>query len=511
MSIKSRVSTFYSLFLRSAFNRIVRSPIGNRLAKGAFWSMAAAVISRGLMLGATILVARILGKTVYGELGIIQSTVAMFSVFAGFSLGLTATKHVAEFRQSDPKRAGRIIGLSGLFTLVTASLMALGLFIFAPWIAEHTINAPHLSGVLRISTLILFISAINGVQIGTLVGFEAFKTIAYVNLYVGLVSFPMFVCGAYFFGLTGAVWALAINLCIFALINQVALHKEVRNYQVPISFRDCNREWRILWKFSIPAVLAGVVVGPVNWICRALLTTQPNGYDEMGILTAAIVFQVLLLSVDRILTAPLLPMLSNEGPKKSEKLGTVNILSSWILGAMASIPLLCFPEIAQILFGNDYDTQGFKVTLSLVVFCTSTLMFKSGLARFMVANSLLWLGFFSNLLWAIIFISSTFFLVHWGAPGLAVSLSFAYILQTVIILPICYARKLIPKGTFFSRESALIWFVLVSLVLLNIANISLIFRSIAFVPSILFAGFAFIRMGKKCFVTTPKNPSLSNF
>ena len=52
----------------------------------------------------------------------IQSTVGMFGVFAGFGLGLTATKHVAEFRQSDPERDGLIIGLSALIAIGTGGL-----------------------------------------------------------------------------------------------------------------------------------------------------------------------------------------------------------------------------------------------------------------------------------------------------------------------------------------------------------------------------------------------------
>lgn len=50
------------------------------------------------MLVVTVTVARLLGNAVCGELGIIQSTVGMFGVFAGFGLRVTATKHVAEFR-----------------------------------------------------------------------------------------------------------------------------------------------------------------------------------------------------------------------------------------------------------------------------------------------------------------------------------------------------------------------------------------------------------------------------
>jgi O-antigen/teichoic acid export membrane protein len=458
--------------------------------------MAGSVISRGLMLAATVLVARMLGKTVFGEMGMIQSTVGMLGVFAGFGLGLTATKHVAEFRQSDPDRAGRIIGLSGLVAMGTGGLMALSLFILAPWLAEHTINAPHLTGVLRIGALILFINALNGAQTGALAGFEAFKSIAHVNLFVGLISFPVLVCGAWFGGLTGAVWALAINLCFNWLLNHLALRKEARQYSVPFTFRGCSREWSILWKFSLPAVLAGILVSPANWTCRALLTNQPNGYDEMGILTAALVFQMLLLFVSDMLAAPLLSMVSNAGPKISAKLGTVNILSSWILGVIAAIPLLCFPEIAQVIFGNDYDTHSFKVTFSLVVFCASIMTFKSGLTRSMVANNILWWGFFSNTLWTAILIVSTVFLVRWGASGLAVSLTIAYILQTVIVLPICYSRKLIPKGTLFSIGSASIWFILIGLVFLNIFDATLVFRSVAFVPCMLLAGFAFIRIGR---------------
>ena len=497
ISLKTLAYACSPSMVHSFFNRIEASDVGSRLARGVFWSMAGSVISRGLMLCATVLVARMLGKTVYGELGMIQSTVGMFGVFAGFGLGLTATKHVAEFRQSDPERAGRIIGLSGLFAMGTGGLMALGLFIFAPWLAEHTINAPHLAGVLRIGAIILFINALNGAQTGALAGFEAFKTIAHVNLFVGLISFPILVCGAYFGGLTGAVWALAINLCFNWLLNHIALRKEARRHRVPFSFRDCSLELPVFWSFALPATLSGFMVGPANWACRVLLTNQPNGYDEMGILTAALVFQGLLIFVSGMLSAPLLSMVSNAGTNISEKLGTVNILSTWILGVLIAIPLLCFPEVAQMIFGSDYATRSFQITFSLVVFCTSIMTFKAGLARVLVANSLLWWGLFSNTLWAAILIGSTVFLVRWGAPGLAASLTIAYILNTAILLPLYYSRNLVPKGTLLSLESGLIWLVLMGLVLMNIADVMLIYRIIAFAPSLFLVGVAFNRLKKK--------------
>jgi len=495
LTVKRVVDTCCPPILRPALDRVKASPVGYRLAKGVFWVTAGTVISRGLMLAASVLVARMLGKTGYGEYGMIQSTVHMFLIFAGFGLGLTATKHVAEFRQSDPARAGRIISLSWLVAAVTGGLMAIGLFIFAPWLAAHTINAPHLAGVLRIGALMLFINALNGAQMGALSGFEAFKTIACVNLFVGLLSFPILIGGAYFGGVTGAVWALAINLGINWLLHHLALRKEVRRHHVPLTFRDCGRELSILWRFSLPAVLAGVMVEPVRWVCNALLVNQPDGYTEMGIFSAALVFQHTLLFASGMLNAPLLSMVSNAGANVSQRLGAVNVLSTWILGVVFAIPLLCFPEIAQMMFGADYGTRSFRVTFSLVVFCTSVMTFKAGLARILAARSLLWWGFFSNAFWGGIVIGSAVFFIRWGAPGLAASFALGYILNTVILVPLYYSRKLVPKGTFLSLESAVIWGVLVGLLFLSIADVSLRVRAIAFVPCMFLVGIGFMRIG----------------
>ena len=311
LSLKTLAYAWSPSMVHPFLKRIETSDIWSRLARGIFWSMTGSMISRGLMLIATVLVARILGKTVYGELGMIQATVGMFGVFAGFGLGLTATKHVAEFRQSNPERAGRIIGLSGLFAMGTGGLMALCLFIFAPWLAVHSINAPHLVGVLRIGGLILFINALNGAQTGALSGFEAFKTIAYVNLFVGLISFPILVCGAYLGGLIGAVWALSINLGFNWLLNHLALRKESRRYKVPFTLKKCSRELSVLWRFSLPAALSGALVGPVNWVCGVLLVNQPDGYGEMGVYSAANQWRIAILFIPSMLGQVILPLLAN--------------------------------------------------------------------------------------------------------------------------------------------------------------------------------------------------------
>jgi len=189
-------------------------------------------------------------------------------------------------------------------------------------------------------------------------------------------------------------------------------------------------------------------------------------------------------------------MISNAELDTSDNNRTVKILSSWILGVIVAKPLLCYPEIAQTIFGRDYQNYNFKVTFSIVVFYTCIIMFKQGLARTLVANNLLWWGFFSNAIWGIILIPSVIFSVRWGAPGLAVSFAVAYIINTLILIPLYNSRKLVPKETLISLDSTLIWSILILLVFLNIANVPLYFRTIAFVPCLLLSLVSFKRLIK---------------
>jgi len=391
--------------------------------------MAGAVISRGLMLAASVLVARMLGKTGYGEYGIIRSTVNMFLLFAGFELGLTATKHVAEFRESDPGRAGRIIALSWLVAMVTGGLMALGLFIFAPWLAAHTINAPHLAGVLRIGALMLFINALNGAQTGALSGFEAFKTIAYVNLFVGLFSFPILVGGAYLGGLTGAVWALAINFGINWLLNHLALRKEARRYNVPLIFKHCGRELSILWKFSLPAVLAGSMVGPVNWICNALLVNQPDGYGEMGIFSAANQWFYMLLFLPGLLGRVVLPVLSERLGQKESKQSLKTMSLAIKVNLLLVLPIILLASVASPYIMNLYG-EGFVngwPTLIVVLLTAGLLAVQTPVGQIIAASGKMWIGFAMNLGWALTFIVGTLLLIDFGSLGLATARAIGYI------------------------------------------------------------------------------------
>src|SRR6266496_383991 len=92
-------------FLLPWLDRMRSHPTNSRFVSGIAWSGIGAVISRALSLLASVVTARVIGREMFGEFGIIQSTLCMFGTFAEFGMGLTANKYVAEYRKRSPVRA----------------------------------------------------------------------------------------------------------------------------------------------------------------------------------------------------------------------------------------------------------------------------------------------------------------------------------------------------------------------------------------------------------------------
>jgi O-antigen/teichoic acid export membrane protein len=417
-----------------------KGSLRERFALGAFWSFAGAIISRGLALLASIVVARFLGTTGFGELGIIQSTIGMLGMFAGLGLGVTATKYVAEFRNQDPVRAGRAISLSFMVALTAGGLIALALIACAPWLAGHTLAAPHLAPLIQIGSGILFFSAINGVQTGALSGFEAFRSIANINLVSGLLSFPLMVGGVYLFGLEGAVWALVLSTVLNCVLSHAALNDQIKSTGIPIDYAHSAQEWPILWKFSLPAFLGGMMVVPVNWFCNALLVNQPNGYAEMGVFSAASQWRTAIMFLPGVLAQVLVPMLSERISLKDGRAIRKILFYSMVLNALVLGPIVIagcfFSQSIMAAYGADFS--GSWATLIIVLITSGLLAVQTPVGQIIAASGKLWLGFLMNIGWAVVTIVVTVAMLQKGAFGLAIGQLAGYIVHGVWTIAFAY-------------------------------------------------------------------------
>jgi len=435
VSIKSTLYTWCPHPLRAYWDRVENSELNARLARGMFWSLVGTVISRSLMLAASVFVARLLGKEGFGEFGIIRGTIETFGIFAGFGLGLTAMKHVAEFRRQDPCRAGRILVLSNLAAVGTGATLTLALVVAAPWLAAEALNAPHLSGLLRSGSLLLLLYALTGAQTGALSGFEAFRTIAHVNLCVGLISFPLLTAGAYLGGLEGAVWGMTLTLALHALLNHFALRAEAARAAVPLQVVGCAREWPVLWQFSLPAVIAGAVMLAGTWLCTLLLVHQPDGYRQMGVFSAASYWFLALACLPNLLGRAATPMLA-ERHSVADHVGSRKIFRLTVaINAAVTLPIVVMVSLASPwivrLYGNEFVRDW--PTFAVLLLSGATLALIKPAEHVINAHGRMWtlLLLYGGL--TILTLLFTFCLIGLGAFGMALARLIAYTIHIALI------------------------------------------------------------------------------
>ena len=414
--------------------RFRASPLSVRLAHGVFWSLVGAALARGLGVVSSIIVARMLGITAFGEFTMIQSTVGLFGTFAGLGLGITATKYVAELRETDPARCGRIMGLILLVASVGGLVAAAALTLFAPWIAAHTLAAPQLAPLLRVGATLVLFNTLQGVYSGALGGFEAFKRVAQVNWLGAVLGTPLLVLCTFADGIRGAVWGSIIQIVIGCAIGHFALLKEAAKRNVVLSYAPVRSDYTILWQFSLPAFLSSTISGPASWACTTFLANQNQGYSEVALMNAAGQWRNFLVFLPINMAAVLVPMFSSlyyTGKRAEfEKLLRRNMMINVGVCLALYIPLALFASNIMNWYGAGFKrgVPVFLVTLGGTALAAANYLF----SRAMQATGRAWLDMVFAAFWAASLIVSSFLLVPaFKALGLAWAQVFAAFVMAV--------------------------------------------------------------------------------
>lgn len=411
---------------RPILDRISASPIGARIAGGAFWSVFGSGASKAFTLLAIILTARILGKEAFGEFGFIRSTAMTFIAFSGFGVGLTATKYIAELLVTDKDRAGRIIGLSYLFTFASSLVVAAIFYFSVPWLCETQLKSPHLADQMRLGAPLLFLMTMMGTQGGVMAGFQDFRGLAAANFVSSFLSMPLYVAGAYVAGVGGALIGLLCATGLNIGVNSMFIFRNTRKHGVRYAFGEAYKELPVLWKFSLPTLLCSITYSTLFWGCQLILASQPNGNAELGVYFAAADFYALILFAPVNLSPIFLSFLSELRGKKNKtgyrKTVFVHFVANITVTAMLAIPIAVFSKPIMNLFGDGF-TDGYR---TLCVLCVATIFFVIGqvVDQIVASQDKMWLNFVYSLLGALTMIGICHYLVEndWGSLGLATAI-----------------------------------------------------------------------------------------
>ncbi len=332
--------------------------IRQRFVTASFANLLAMVFNQGSTLIITVIVARVLRLDAFGQYSTIYATLLAAGTLAQVAAGSTAGKFVAEHRTNDPRRAGRIIGLLAIVTVLMASFGAVVIAFSAPWLSTTVLRAPALASGLRVGAIFLFFFALNGYQQGVLWGLEAFAGLAKAGVASGLAAIVAVSVGAWFGGRDGAIIGLSVGAISRCIVHYLVIRAETRQRGIPVhfGFRTVD-DGAILSRFGVPAALSGWFSWSMVWLSTSILVRQPGGYAEMGVYSAANSIRTLVLFLPNVINNVGFSILNNERAKSGGRhrqafllnLAACSLVSVVGVGTMG---FLGRPVLS--LFGKDF-------------------------------------------------------------------------------------------------------------------------------------------------------------
>lgn len=415
----------------------------DRLIKGTALNFIAVAFNQGSTLIVNIIVARILMKQIFGEYAMVQSTLLTVATLSQLATGYTASKYIAEYRSSDPERAGRVMGLCAIVSALMAGMGVFLLIAIAPWLANTMLKAPHLAFALIVGSGFLFFSSINGYQIGALSGMEAYGSLAMAGVASGVLAMVAISIGAWWGGLNGTLLGLSISALVRCAIHNRWLRVESRVQGIKPQYRgSLSQEKAVILNFALPAAIAGHYSMPMIWLATSFLVRQPDGYGEMALYSAANNLRILVLFMPNVINSVGLSVLNNEKAKGDlnhySRVFRSNILYIFLVSLGGVIVMGFFGQPILLLFGRDFGVGHFLLWLLLIASLFEALCI--ALYQYLQSKAKIWFSFFSITVprEAFLVVAAYYLVKPYGGVGLAAAYLGSTILSLIFHLSLVY-------------------------------------------------------------------------
>lgn len=372
------------------------------LAKDSFWAVFGNGMGNALLLVAGIIIARFLGKDVYGEYGFVKSTMFYIASFASMGLGFTTTKFIAQLGGDSPQYMKSVIKDSLILTLCFSGAIALILICFATSFA-NLVKEPSLKLAFQLLAIIIVFRALTTTQIGLLAGFKEFKQIAINSLLSGLFMLIICVPLTYYLGLKGSLCALLLSQLFNTIINLFSINR-VSKHLGPQENKSFKME---LFKFSFPVALQESSYLISHWGAIMLLTIY-SSIGEVGLYTATAQWNSIIMMIPGLLNNVVLSYLSSSVKETGQHQRTiVTMLSVNFVSTL--VPFLLVFLLAGFIstfYGPTFSEMPnvMRLLTFATIFECCSQVFKSEL----LAQSRVWLLFSIRLVRDILLIASLY-------------------------------------------------------------------------------------------------------
>lgn len=359
--------------IKSVQNRI----LGSQLFKDSFWAVFGNGMGNALMLLVGIIIARLLGKDLYGEYGVVKSTMFYVASFATFGLGFTSTKYIAQYAAEQKQYVKSIMRDSMTITLVFSGMIAILLIVFAQQLAVY-LDAPSLKLSFQTLAGVIVFKAMSTTQIGLLSGYKEFKSTARNNVASGVFLLVICVPLTYFYGLKGSLFALMSSQAFNAAINYLTIRKLTNT----LPDQECKSFKKELILFSFPVALQESSFTVCHWVAIMFLTKFSSA-GELGLYSAGAQWNSIIIMIPLLLNNVVLSYLSDNVSNKMEHNKTVRtmLFVNLICTLIPFVVVYILADFIATIYGptfHELPSLLRVVTFSTIFECCSS-VFKSEL------------------------------------------------------------------------------------------------------------------------------------
>jgi O-antigen/teichoic acid export membrane protein len=302
-----------------------------------------------------IIIGRELGPAGLGVYTLVFVIYLLGMQFAAFGVTSALTKYVAEFID-DHNTVRKYVSSGMTSSIISGTLMAVVLYLFAPYLAISFFKIPEMEGFLELIALCLPFIAIQKAVLGTLNGFRKMHLYALVNIaqYVSVVCLSIVLVIVFNMGVFGAVIGLVVPTIIVGILSPLLIktHLGCDN-----SFWDMSalRATTIFGFFVVLSNSIGYLATQID----SILIGHYLDPTAVGIYAVAILLvQALTLVPNAIqcVTYPAMATLFGKG----DVVGVRHIFYSTLkksfllTSGVAVLLAICAPLIITLLFGQQF-------------------------------------------------------------------------------------------------------------------------------------------------------------
>lgn len=332
-----------------SFEKIFERYKNSFLLKDSFWSVFGNGVGNFLLLMAGVIIARFLGKDLYGEYGMVKTTMFYIAGFASFGLSYSSTKYIAEHILERPEKVNDIVISCLKISSGFSVLLCLILILLSDEIASF-VDEPALASPFRYLGIIIITRSVANTLNGLLGGFKKYKEIGINSIISGAGLLIFGAVFTYFWGIIGSFSALLVSQLILCTLNTIALYKESKKY--PKANESCTLE---IITFSLPIAIQELFYAICNWGVMLVLTKYAS-LGDVGIYSAASQWYAVVLFIPNLLSNVVLSYLSGENKNKQQysnlfkKMLLINIVCAIIPFAIVAV----FSDLIASFYGSDF-------------------------------------------------------------------------------------------------------------------------------------------------------------